>query len=250
MASRPLVIPDPFTGEGKWEEWLFHFENVSDVNSWDEAQKLKWLKVHLTSRAQTAFQRLPLAARTDYKEAAKKLGERFEPKSRKTRYQAELQARRKRNSESWADLADDLRNLADKAYPELQDEARERLALNQYLQQLDQPQVAFGVKSKQPEKLDDAVSATLELETYVNMKPGGSAISCVLEEADGAIAAVHAQPDKLTHDGEAHGENGEVGSTNSAGKWQGTLATAIRGEQAGDRGCAAVNRWTRASGLD
>ena len=103
-----------------------------------------------------------------------------------------------RSNESWADLADDLRNLADKAYPELQDEARERLALNQYLQQLDQPQVAFGVKSKQPEKLDDAVSATLELETYVNMKPGGSAISCVLEEADGAIAAVHAHPDKLT----------------------------------------------------
>ena len=39
--------------------------------------------------------------------------------------------------------------------------------MNQYLQQLDHPQVAFGVKQKHPQKIDEAVSATLEMETYV-----------------------------------------------------------------------------------
>ena len=92
MALRPLVLPEPFSDEGRWEWWLYHFQNMADVNGWDAAQKLKWLKVRLTGKAQTAFQRLPMAAREDYNKATKALAERFEPKSRQTCYQAEFQA--------------------------------------------------------------------------------------------------------------------------------------------------------------
>ena len=69
MASRPLVLPELFSGEGSWESWLYHFESVANVNDWDDEKKLKWLKVRLTGKAQTAFQRLPGEARGDYKEA-------------------------------------------------------------------------------------------------------------------------------------------------------------------------------------
>ena len=70
-------------------------------------------------------------------------------------------------SEGWADFAEDLKTLANKAYPSLQLEARERLAVNTYLQQLSQPQVAFSVKQRRPATLDDAVTATLEMESYM-----------------------------------------------------------------------------------
>lgn len=146
--TKPVVLPDSFTGEAGWDEWITHFENVADVNGWSAAQKLKWIKVRLTGQAQKAFQRLPEASLSDYKEAKKALKARFEPESKKTRYQAEFQTRRKKKFENWADF---VRLLADKAFPELQDEARERLALNSYLSQLDQPQVAFSVKQKRPE---------------------------------------------------------------------------------------------------
>ena len=46
-------------------------------------------------------------------------------------------------------------------------EARERLALQIYLKQLEQPQVAFGVRQRRPVTLDEAVTATLEMESYV-----------------------------------------------------------------------------------
>ena len=55
---------------------------------------------------------------------------RFEPESKKIRYQSEFLCQRKMKTENWADYAEDLRALANKAFPELQDEARERLALN------------------------------------------------------------------------------------------------------------------------
>ena len=56
MSSKPLVLPEPFNGEGSWEQWNYHFDNVAAVNGWDEGDKLKWMKVRLTGRVQTAFQ--------------------------------------------------------------------------------------------------------------------------------------------------------------------------------------------------
>ena len=139
--ARPLVLPEPFDGAGSWNDWWFHFENVAAVNGWDDAQKLKWLRVRLTGLAQKALHRLPASVSSRYEATRDALKARFEPESRHTRYQAEFQTRRKKAGEGWADLADELRSLADKAYPDLQEEARQRLALNAYLGQLPQPQI-------------------------------------------------------------------------------------------------------------
>ena len=85
--------------------------------------------------------------------------------------------------------------MVDKAYPELEEAAREQLAVNQYLQQLKHPQVAFSVKQKRPAKLDEAVSATLEMEAYT-LKPGRVVASVQGEEereGESAVAVVGAQ---------------------------------------------------------
>ena len=198
MARKPVVLPEPFNGETSWDEWSVHFENVAAVNEWNDEQKLQWLKVRLTGRAQKAFQRLPEATQAIFDAAKEALTGRFEPASRKTRYQAEFQARRKKASEGWADLADDLQSLVDKAYPSLQDEARERLAINAYLQQLGQPQVAFSVKQKCPNTLDDAVTATLEMESYVSSPNCTGVVSTLQPESEPASVAAIGPVEKLT----------------------------------------------------
>ena len=167
VGTRPLVLPEIFDGTTGWSEWHFHFENVAAVNGWGDAEKLRWLRVRTTGRAQKALLRLPTAVVNSYEATRDALRTRFEPESRQTRYQAEFQLRRKKAAESWADFGDDLRNLADKAYPDLQEEARERLSINAYLGQLPQPQLSFAVRQKQPATVDEAVAATLELESYL-----------------------------------------------------------------------------------
>ena len=184
MAAKAVVLPEPFNGEASWEEWKLHFEDVAAVNEWTDDQKLKWLRVRLTGRAQKAFHRLPEEAQATYEGATIALQERFEPKSRKTRYQAEFETRRKKRSEGWADFAEDLRSLADKAFPELQAEAKECLALQTYLQQLEQPQVAFSVKQRRPATLDDAVAATLEMESYAVTFSRVGTVATLQEEED------------------------------------------------------------------
>ena len=136
-ASRPLVLPEPFNREGSWREWNSTL-TMCPQSTAGMMTTIKWLKVRLTGRAQVAFQRLPAEARSDFEQARRALQLQFDPPSRKSRYQAELQLRNKK-AESWANLADDLHTIAKRAYPDLSDEAKETLA---YLAQLDDPQVA------------------------------------------------------------------------------------------------------------
>ena len=169
MATRPLVMPETFSGqEQDWSEWIDHFENVAMVNGWDtDAVKLKWLKVRLTGKAQTAFKKFTEAERTSYEAALKKLKNRFEPKSRREIYLAELPLKKKKHAESWGDFADDLSTLVDRAYPDLGAEAQEQLALTYYMAQVTNPQVAFGVKQSRPKTMNDAVTATMEMEAFL-----------------------------------------------------------------------------------
>ena len=57
--------------------------------------------------------------------------------------------------------------LVNKTFPNLQEEAREQLAMSIYLDQLRDPRVSFGVKQWRPCKLSKAVAATIELESYL-----------------------------------------------------------------------------------
>ena len=125
---------------------------------------------------------------------------RFDPKSRDIRYQAVFQMRHKRANKGWADFADDLKGLVDKAYPSLQDEAREQLTINAYLQQLLNPQVTFSVKQRRPKTLDDAVATTLEMESYL-AGPNLGAASMLQPSEEVAICPVADvdKVDKLIH---------------------------------------------------
>ena len=56
--SRTVIVPDGYSGDGSWEEWIEYFESSALVDGWDNPTKLLWLRVRLTSRAQTAWKRL------------------------------------------------------------------------------------------------------------------------------------------------------------------------------------------------
>ena len=191
--AKPLVLPDSYDGSKSWDDWISHFENVADVNEWNDANKLKWVKVRLVGRAQKAFQHLGDEAKRDYATAKAALQSRFEPASKQSRYRAELETRRKKREEGWADLAEDLRVLSEKAYPQLQPQARECLAVNAYLKQIYSPQVAFAVRQKQPANLDDAVAATLEMEAYLDQSGVKGSVASVQEET--LVGATSSQQD-------------------------------------------------------
>ena len=198
VTTRPLLTPEPFSGKGSFTEWLQHFEGVAAINKWDDAAKLLWLRVRLIGTAQTAYGRLPTTARDSYAELTKALKDRFEPDAMKEMYVAEFHGRKKAKTEGWAEFADHLKLLADKAFPDLEDKAREYMSLTQFMGQLENPQVAFSVRQKRPTTLIEAVSATIEMESY--LKPKASHVAQVEPEQahpDAVIAAVQHKQDAI-----------------------------------------------------
>ena len=92
-----------------------------------------------------------------------------------------FESRQRREKESWANFGDDLLLLGSKAFPSLQDKAREELALSKYLDQLKDPQVSFGAKQRCPKTIQEAVSNKIELESYL-VKSSSSKVMQVMQK--------------------------------------------------------------------
>ena len=86
-----------------------------------------------------------------------------------------------------------IKLLTDKAYPDLENKARECLTLNHYLGQIENPQVAFSVRQRQPTSLVEAVSATIEMESYLQPRPGCVAQIEPEQGTESVIAAIQHQ---------------------------------------------------------
>ena len=195
MASRPLVLPDPFNGTG----------------GWDEDKQLLWLKVCLTGTEKKTFNSPPADQKDTYKCAVAALHTCYEPESKQHLYVAEFQTRKRKKNETWHELATNLKLLADKAWPTLAEAAHECLALQRYLDLLDNPQVAFAVKQGRPTTLVDAVCSMLEKESYLTSNPRPVCVAPVqtasepdgltlvlerLEQLESRMASLSAKPTK------------------------------------------------------
>ena len=184
---RPVITPDAFNGELSWDEWIRHFESVACVNDWDDATRLLWLEVRMTGKAKSTWRRISTEAKASYGTAKATLRKRFEPDSRRDLYVLEFQTRKRGSGEAWEELADALRLLADKAFPHLQDEAKEQLSLDRFLALLGKPELALAVKQKRPKSIDEAVAYTLEMESYMittgSTRPA-AAVTAVIPEQE------------------------------------------------------------------
>ena len=154
MAMRPLVVPEPFTGEGSWDHWIDHFESVAAFTKWNAEDKLLWLQVRMTGREQKSYKNLSGEAKSRYELCKKGLQE---PGSRKELYLFELHARTKHKTEDWPSFAEDIKSLAERAFANFEETAEEHLTLTHYLGQLDNLQVAFSVKQKHSKTVDEAL---------------------------------------------------------------------------------------------
>ena len=64
------------------------------------------------------------------------------------------------------------------------------MALMHYLSQIDDVQIAFNVRQRKPTTLDEAVSATLELESYLQPKLSVSEVTKNYVETEEAVTAL------------------------------------------------------------
>ena len=164
-----------------------HFDSVAVVKGWTADDKKKWIWVRIKGRAAIAYNELSANDQLTHDKTTAALKNRFEPECHKELFIAEFHQRKKRRAEDWAAFGDDLLTLVEKAYPTLQPETQELLALNHLLSQIENTQLEFTVRPRAPTMVYTAAAVALELETYMGKAP--APITQVLQSGDDVIAA-------------------------------------------------------------
>ena len=127
MATHPIVTPETYSGVGPFDAWIEHFEHAAALNEWSEDQQAQWLAVRLVGRAQIALRSLSEETTQSYTALWEAVCRHFDPESKRGLYAAEFHVR---PSEDWASFGEDLKSLIDKAFPDMEATARERLAVD------------------------------------------------------------------------------------------------------------------------
>ena len=169
--SKPNIIPDRFDGRVPWGEYLSHFEACRMANGWDNEQSRIFLAASLRGPALKALgNKAGNSSSLSYQELIRILEKRFGPGQLAENYLLELRYRRQGPKESIQELGQAVGELSRLAYPELPDEAQERLARTHFLEAIEDQSVREGVFRSKPCTLDEAIQAALSTDNFYRLE--------------------------------------------------------------------------------
>jgi len=125
------ITPDSYSGNTDWEEYFSHFEDCVELGGLTDKDKVLTLAASLRGPARTFYISLSHMERRTYDLLVTKLQQRFGCTRQQSRWLSRFESRKRLSGESIALLGDDLRQLSQKAYTNLDARAQEALALNQ-----------------------------------------------------------------------------------------------------------------------
>ncbi|VDI69914.1 Hypothetical predicted protein [Mytilus galloprovincialis] len=121
FSARPSEYPvrRTFLGSNSdvWSEFLQYFENIRELNLWDDEKARRVLLSTLRGQAETYAYGLPLIIQRNYQRLAEKLNDRFGHAAMKERYIADAKLRRRQPGESLRDFGQAIEDLYRRAYP-------------------------------------------------------------------------------------------------------------------------------------
>ena len=169
VRSRVNLKPDSYDGTTDWSEYQIYFEQLAELNCWDDYTKAMTLGVSLRGEARMVLASLDFDQRHRYHSLVSALAQSFSPKERVHLYQAELKARRRKGEESIADLGRDIARLVRHAYPQADSVTREVVGINAFLDALPGPasEMKLHVIKGRPETLQEAVAHATEVDAVM-----------------------------------------------------------------------------------
>ncbi|CAC5425537.1 unnamed protein product [Mytilus coruscus] len=126
----------PYNGKDSWEEYISHFKNCADLGRWKESEKVLLLAASLRGPARTFYISLTSTEKKSYCLLVRTLEQRFGNARHQNRWLSRFETRTRQPQEPIANFGDDLRQMAQKVYSNLDTRAQEVLALNQLFENI------------------------------------------------------------------------------------------------------------------
>ena len=164
--SHQLTIKRTFKGDGAdiWTEFIRYFENVADLNGWEDDRKRKVLFTVLRGQAETYAYGLPESDRANWERLKAAMDDRFGHKAMKESYVAEAKLRHKKTSESFRDFGQAIQDLYRRAYPENREYVQES-SMKTFMDNCSEIEdFRLAVKRTRPKTLEEAVTAAMQEE--------------------------------------------------------------------------------------
>ena len=170
-SQKPNIIPDRLDGKTPWNEYISHFEACRVANDWDDAQARVFLAASLRGPALKALgSRVGDSSHLSYRGLVGLLDKRFGPGQLAENYLLELRYRRQGPKESIQELGQAIRELSMLAYPELPEEAQDRLARTHFMESLEDQSIREGLFRSKPSTLDEAIQAALATDNFYKLE--------------------------------------------------------------------------------
>ena len=160
----PVVIPDTYSGEDDWEQYISHFEDCAELGNWSEKEILA---AKLKGQARVFYTSLPSSDKRSYRLLVARLELRFGSARQRSRWVSKLQTRTRKPGESIAAFGDDLLLMAQKAYANLDSDGQEMLALQQFYQAVPL-EMRCRIMDKDCTSISEAVTVVERYEDLIN----------------------------------------------------------------------------------
>ena len=164
--QKPVVLPDKFDGSIAWQDYKAHFELCAELNKWSSVQKANYLAVSLRGTAQELLGDMSSELRQNYQFLSETLCARFGSEGQTELFRTQLKSRQRKSGESLPELAQSIRRLVSRAYPEATTGLREILSKDCFIDALLDSDRRLRLKQSRPTSLDEAVKLAIELEAF------------------------------------------------------------------------------------
>ena len=116
-SSSPKVPTFDGTNTAQFRPWIIQFEAIARHQGWTAGERVVRLVSSLTGPAANLLIGMTLGELDNYNFLRARLSRRYDPPEREEAHRAELRARTRRRNESADEFAENIKNLAQRAYP-------------------------------------------------------------------------------------------------------------------------------------
>ena len=171
--SRPSSSPKVPTFDGtisaQFRSWIIQFEAIARHQCWTLGERVVRLVSSLTGPASNLLIGMTLGQLDDYKFLRARLSRRYDPPEREEAHRAELRARMRRRNESADEFAENLKNLAQRAYTSADQNMLDNLVVERFREGHGNEELKKHLCLYPSTGLQDLIGACVRFETHVEI---------------------------------------------------------------------------------
>ena len=172
--SRPSSCPKVPTFDGsntaQFRPWIIQFEAIARHQGWSAGERVVRLVSSLTGPAANLLIGMTLEQLDNYNCLRMRLARRYDPPEREEAHRAELRARTRRRNESADEFAENIKNLAQRAYPLADQNTLDNLVIERFREGHGNEELQKHLCLYPSNGLQDLIGACVRFETHLEIR--------------------------------------------------------------------------------